>query len=239
MKPASNENSNESFITTNENALPSDFLVNSNLRERKRQVLGDKTPMKGKNCNLIMRGALTFADLKRPLNSILSPSPQSKSPLKQVLSTPIPSTHPILRDITNSAKALKNPPDLFPATNTIKRSRRLQRKAAAVKEELKQVKVKEAEVTEVVDNDDDLIPSKLATTVFPADPEDQREIEHAISKLVDDEDAEELKGPSKIIPELKDLSKNLIDAEGEFERRCSIEVIEVPFIVTDDHGSSE
>jgi hypothetical protein len=54
MKPAS-QNSNIFQTTNDENALPSDFLsatatsnsLKSNLRG-KRQVLGDKTPMKGK-----------------------------------------------------------------------------------------------------------------------------------------------------------------------------------------------
>ncbi len=84
--------------------------------------------------------------------------------------------------------------------------------------------------------EDLMIPSKLATTVFPPANDDSeipeiREIEHAASKPVEgDDDDDNLKGlPSQIIPELTDFSKNL--TEGEFEKQCSIEVIEVPFVV--------
>lgn len=191
--------------------------------------------------------------------------PQVQSPLKQVLSTPAPTTHPVLRDITNSAQALKNPPDLFPGT-TVKRSRRLQAKtfkesenaaaAAEDKEEkeekghekekvgdvAKLIKFPEALGEEASTAVDSILPSKLATTVFPASDDEiaAKDIEHPASRIaVDSEEDELLTGPSSIIPELKDLSKNLtLPAEGEFERRCVIDAVEVPFIIIDDNTDS-
>ena len=178
--------------------------------------------------------------MKRPLSAAsLSPSPAINSPLKQVLSTPAPSTHPVLRDITNSAQALKNPPDLFPATNTVKRSRRLQSKQAKeqqINEELQLVSffsAKEENEKDALSVQESILPSKLATTVYPTS-EDDKEIELPVGKLPNDDDDDEsfLVGPSKIIPELTDLSKNLaMLTEGEFERRCVIEVVDVPFVL--------
>lgn len=160
--------------------------------------------------------------LKRKAQTIV-PSPLvalQRSPLKQVISTPAHSGHPALRDITNSAQALRNPPDLF-----VKRSRRLRAKTLDLSRK------DEFDVTET---------SKLATTVFPDDAE--REIEHASSKAEEEDD---LKGPSKVIPELTDLSKNLEFPKEEvllevrlpsppaedFQRHCVIETVECAFVV--------
>ncbi len=167
--------------------------------------------------------------MKRNSNVAFSPSPHTKSPLKQVLSTPAPSTHPVLRDITNSAQSLKNPLDLFPVTSTVKRSRRrLQKKLKEAAPEV--IKSFEDEN----ERQEELIPSKLATTVFPSsDAEVDREIEHPTGALPEAED--ELKGPSQIIPQLTDFSKNLTaETEGEFEKRCVIEVVDVPFVLPED-----
>lgn len=154
-------------------------------------------------------------------------SPLQKSPLKQVLSTPtISSAHPALRDITNSASTTNDP---FPAKSLVVKQRRTSLRQRTIKSSFTKI-ISPTEVEEqeepIVKKEEETL-SKLATSVFPSTSDDlEGEIEVAAGGLPVEES--DLIGPSAVIPELTDLSKNLVPSE-EFDRRCVIEVVEVDF----------
>lgn len=146
--------------------------------------------------------------VKRPIsnfNTNTSPtktkshSPSPSLLLNNVITTPLP--NPTLRDITNSAKSLNNPPDLFLQP---KQKRRSIRQKSDDKESINEI----ANDILINSNSNSNFNTSKLISVFPStsDEIDFEEIEHASSLLLNSDTF--LFGPSKIIPNL-DLHGNL------------------------------